>query len=142
MPNKRLKVMLKTTKSMIERNIIKNMIELILGFFVIIPLIVFSGVHSVTEGHIGVYFRGGAILDGYQEPGWNIMLPFITTVENVQVTVQTDKVNNVPCGTSGGVNVMFEQIEVVNRLKKHLAQETVKNYTVNYDKTWIFDKIQ
>jgi regulator of protease activity HflC (stomatin/prohibitin superfamily) len=81
-------------------------------------------------------------LDGYQEPGWNFMFPFITTVENVQVTVQTDKVNNVPCGTSGGVNVMFEQIEVVNRLKKQLAQETVKNYTVNYDKTWIFDKIQ
>lgn len=81
-------------------------------------------------------------MDGYQEPGWNFMLPFITTVENVQVTVQTDKVNNVPCGTSGGVNVMFEQIEVVNRLKKQLAQETVKNYTVNYDKTWIFDKIQ
>jgi len=49
------------------------------------------------------------------------MMPFITTVENVQVTVQTDKVNNVPCGTSGGVNVIFEQIEVVNRLKKHLA---------------------
>ena len=81
-------------------------------------------------------------MDGYQEPGWNFMFPFITTVENVQVTVQTDKVNNVPCGTSGGVNVMFEQIEVVNRLKKQLAQETVKNYTVNYDKTWIFDKIQ
>ena len=81
-------------------------------------------------------------MDGYQEPGWNFMFPFITTVENVQVTVQTDKVNNVPCGTSGGVNVMFAEIEVVNRLKKQLAQETVKNYTVNYDKTWIFDKIQ
>lgn len=36
---------------------------------------------------------------------------------------------------------MFEQIEVVNRLRKDLAQETVKNYTVNYDKIWIFDKI-
>ena len=118
------------------------MIEILLGIFVVAPLIVFSGVHTVQEGHIGVYFRGGAILDGYQEPGWNFMFPFITTVENVQVTVQTDKVNNVPCGTSGGVNVMFEQIEVVNRLKKQLAQETVKNYTVNYDKTWIFDKIQ
>lgn len=70
------------------------------------------------------------------------MTPFVTTVENVQVTLQTDKVNNVPCGTSGGVNVIFEQIEVVNRLNKNLAQETVKNYTVNYDKIWIFDKIQ
>ena len=58
------------------------------------------------------------------------------------MTLQTDKVNNVPCGTSGGVNVLFEQIEVVNRLKKELALETVKQYTVNYDKLWIFDKIQ
>ena len=58
------------------------------------------------------------------------------------MTLQTDKVNDVPCGTSGGVNVVFEQIEVVNRLSKDLALETVKNYTVEYDKVWIFDKIQ
>lgn len=69
------------------------------------------------------------------------MLPALDSYEVVQVTLQTDKVNNVPCGTSGGVNVIFEQIEVVNRLKKELAQETVKNYTSNYDKVWIFDKI-
>ena len=69
-------------------------------------------------------------------------MPFVTSYEQVQVTVQTDKVNNVPCGTSGGVQIMFDAIEVVNRLKKNLAQQTVKNYTVNYDKTWIFDKIQ
>ena len=30
---------------------------------------------------------------------------------------------------------------MVNRLRKELVYETVKNYTVNYDKTWIFDKI-
>ena len=23
-----------------------------------------------------------------------------------------------------------------------MAWETIKNYTINYDKTWIFDKIQ
>jgi hypothetical protein len=38
--------------------------------------------------------------------------------------------------------IFFDKIEVVNRLKKDLAFETIKNYTVNYDRTWIFDKIQ
>jgi len=38
--------------------------------------------------------------------------------------------------------IYFDKIEVVNRLKKDLAWETVKNYTVHYDRTWIFDKIQ
>ena len=56
--------------------------------------------------------------------------------------MQTDRVQDIPCGTSGGVMIKFDQIEVVNRLKKEYALETVKNYTVNYDKTWIYDKIQ
>ena len=38
--------------------------------------------------------------------------------------------------------IYFDHIEVVNRLRKNLVHETIKNYTVNYDKTWIFDKIQ
>ncbi len=70
------------------------------------------------------------------------MIPLLTSVENVQVTVQTDKVTNIPCGTAGGVVIYFDHIEVVNRLRKELVYETIKNYTVNYDKTWIFDKIQ
>merc|ERR1719431_2512320 len=31
-----------------------------------------------------------------------MMLPFLTTVRNIQTTLQTDEVKNVPCGTSGG----------------------------------------
>lgn len=99
----------------------KLLLNTILGSLIILPLFLLKSVHQVEEGHVGIYFRGGAILDGFEEPGWHTMLPFVTTVENVQVTVQTDKVNNVPCGTSGGVNVMFEQIEVVNRLRKDMA---------------------
>ncbi len=38
--------------------------------------------------------------------------------------------------------ITFEKIEVVNRLRKNLAFETIKNYTVSYDNTWIFSKIQ
>jgi hypothetical protein len=38
--------------------------------------------------------------------------------------------------------IYFDKIEVVNRLKKELAWHTIKQYTVNYDRTWIFDKIQ
>ena len=57
------------------------------------------------------------------------------------MTVQTDAVSDVPCGTQGGVLIYFERIEVVNRLSSELAWQTIKNYTVNYDKTWIYDKI-
>ena len=38
--------------------------------------------------------------------------------------------------------IHFDRIEVVNRLKKEYAWQTIKNYSQNYDKTLIFDKIQ
>ena len=116
-------------------------IEIIVGCMILFVAIAINGIHSVPEGYVGVYFRGGALISGISEPGWHTKLPLVTTFDNVQVTVQTDAVSNVPCGTQGGVLIEFEKIEVVNRMRKDLAWETVKNYTVNYDQTWIYDKI-
>ena len=69
------------------------------------------------------------------------MIPFLTTHRNVFVQMQTDKVTNIPCGTSGGVLIYFDKVEVVNRLHPDLVVQTVRNYTIEYDKTWIYDKI-
>merc|ERR1719289_233177 len=70
-----------------------------------------------------------------------MMLPFLTTVRNIQTTLQTDEVKNVPCGTSGGVMIYFDRIEVVNVLQPAAVFDTVKNYTYEYDKVLIFNKI-
>merc|ERR1712166_759966 len=74
------------------------------------------------------------------DPGVHLKLPFLTSVEEMQTIMQTDKVTNIPCGT-GGVMVYFEKVEVVNRLKRDLVFETVKNFTTHYDKLWIFDRV-
>ena len=144
-------------------------------------------IHTVSEGHVGVYWRGGALLSDVTEPGFHLKLPFLTSIAEIQVTVQTDSVTQIPCGTSGGVLIHFATVEVVNRLAKDMVyvapasracrvvagdtcsvavlcgqpcvarapaffhafaprgdgnrHDTIKNYTINYDKTWIFDKI-
>lgn len=97
------------------------------------------------------------------------MVPFITSYKQIQVrysplnlnnytiqvTIQTDEVRNVPCGTSGGVIITFERIEVVNLLKKEageynpkkkkrregLVYEIVKSFTSDYDKDLIYKKV-
>lgn len=38
------------------------------------------------------------------------MIPFKETVEEIQVSIQTDVVKNIPCGTSGGTLVYFDRI--------------------------------
>ncbi|XP_021756881.1 erlin-1-like [Chenopodium quinoa] len=97
--------------------------------------------HQVPEGHVGVYWRGGALLKTITDPGFHWKLPIITHYEPIQVTLQTDQVRNIPCGTKGGVMINFNRIEVVNRLNKDAVYDTLLNYGVHYDKTWIYDKI-
>lgn len=100
-----------------------------------------SILHQVPEGHVGVYWRGGALLKEITDPGFHLKMPVITHFEPIQVTLQTDKVKDIPCGTKGGVMISFEKVEVVNRLRKDYVYETLLNYGVTYDKTWIYDKI-
>jgi len=100
-----------------------------------------SVLHQVPEGHVGVYWRGGALLKTITPPGFHLKLPWITQYEAIQVTLQTDQVRDIPCGTKGGVMISFDKIEVVNRLRKDYVHETLLNYGVHYDKTWIYDKI-
>lgn len=60
--------------------------------------------------------QGGALLPSVSQPGFHMMFPLLTSFRSVQVTLQTDEVKNVPCGTSGGVMIYFDRIEVVNIL--------------------------
>lgn len=117
-------------------------VSILLGIPAVLAAIVcYSGLHQVPEGHIGLYWRGGALVPGFTEPGFHVKLPLITSTANVQVTLQTDTVTDIPCGTSGGTVIYFDKVEVVNRLDKQHAWNTTKWYGVDYDKVWIFDKI-
>uniref|UniRef100_G3UR64 Erlin-1 n=1 Tax=Meleagris gallopavo TaxID=9103 RepID=G3UR64_MELGA len=82
----------------------------------VLVFFLYASIHRVEEGHLAVYYRGGALLTSPSGPGYHIMLPFITTFKSVQTTLQTDEVKNVPCGTSGGVMIYIDRIEVVNKL--------------------------
>jgi len=99
------------------------------------------GIHKVEEGHIAVYYRGGALLSQTSGPGFHVMMPFLTSFRPVQTTLQTDEVKNVPCGTSGGVVIFFDRIEVVNVLAQGAVYDIVRNYTADYDKALIFNKV-
>lgn len=49
------------------------------------------------------------MLQSMSGPGFHMMIPFLTLVRNIQTTLQTDEVKNVPCGTSGGVMIYFDR---------------------------------
>uniref|UniRef100_A0A803QQ11 Band 7 domain-containing protein n=1 Tax=Cannabis sativa TaxID=3483 RepID=A0A803QQ11_CANSA len=128
-----------------------GLLTLFVGLIFIFAMLVLSStstasnsislVHQVPEGHVGAYWRGGALLKAISDPGFHFKMPLLTQYEPVQVTIQTDQVRDIPCGTKGGVMITFEKIEVVNRLRKDHVYDTLMNYGVHYDNTWIYDKI-
>ena len=114
---------------------------ILIGSLALCGFILLNSVHQIEEGHTGVYYRGGALLSSISEPGYNIKVPFITSYRHVQTTLQTDEVKNVPCGTSGGVMIYFDRVEVVNILDADSVYTVVKKYTADYDRTLIFNKV-
>uniref|UniRef100_A0A8R1HX85 PHB domain-containing protein n=1 Tax=Caenorhabditis japonica TaxID=281687 RepID=A0A8R1HX85_CAEJA len=115
--------------------------ELLFGVFSAWILFLSQSLHKIEEGHVGVYYRGGALLKTVVGPGYHLHIPVLTSVRSVQVTLQTDEATNVPCGTSGGVMIYFDRIEVVNILSQDSVYAIVKNYTVDYDRPLIFNKV-
>jgi regulator of protease activity HflC (stomatin/prohibitin superfamily) len=97
--------------------------------------------HSIPEGHVGIYRRFGAIQTSVTQPGLHFHMPWITEVVPMQVTLQTDSVQDIPCGTKEGITVHFKFIHVDNKLREDHVLKTVKLYGRDYDQKWIFAKI-
>lgn len=114
---------------------------LLIAVVVVLAVLSQFSLHKVEEGNVAVYYRGGALLQTTATPGYHFMLPFITSFKSIQVTTQTDEVKDIPCGTSGGVMIYFDRIEVVNRLKSSEVLNIVRHFTSDYDKPLIFDKV-
>jgi len=100
------------------------------------------GFHNIREGHVGVYWRWGKLQSRLEPPGYHHMLPLgIDEVLEVSVTLETTVMHGVPCGTSGGVLLHFDEVEVVYRLQPQDVVDTVKNYSGGFVQTWIRDPL-
>jgi len=116
-------------------------LPIVIVFVGVWSILLSSSLHKIDEGFVGVYYRGGALLKTTSTPGFHMMFPLITSVKAVQITLQTDEIKNVPCGTSGGVVLYFDRIEVVNLLSASSAYDIVKKYSADYDRTLIYNKV-
>lgn len=104
-------------------------------------ILIIAGFYQIKEGQVGLIKEWGVLNSGLVEPGMHFRIPIMQEVIRLDLMIQTDKVEKVPCGTANGLLITFDKIEVVNRLERRHAFRTVLNYTENYEKIWITDKI-
>ncbi|KRW99626.1 hypothetical protein PPERSA_03427 [Pseudocohnilembus persalinus] len=108
---------------------------------VVLIFILLNGTIQINEGNVGVMYRFGKLQENLLKPGFHLVIPFINDIQQVQVSIQTDQIKDIPCGTSGGVLINIELIEVVNKLNEPYVFQTVKEYGIDYDQIWIHDKV-
>jgi regulator of protease activity HflC (stomatin/prohibitin superfamily) len=118
-----------------------GVVGLVLALVAVYVLAMLSGFHEVKEGYVGIYKKLGVLQPKLSEPGFHFRIPMYEQFIEMKISIQTDVVTNIPCGTSNGTLVYFDKVEIVNKLRKEYVYETVLNYTEDYERFWITDKL-
>jgi hypothetical protein len=89
----------------------------LIAIFILIACLI-SAIHRVHEGHVGLYFRNGALLDEVSDPGVHWAQPFVTTVEYLLIRPETEVLDPMVCTTRDGVRNVFRDVQVISSIKK------------------------
>ncbi|KAA8529354.1 hypothetical protein F0562_033847 [Nyssa sinensis] len=89
-----------------------------------------SILHQVPEGHVGAYWRGGALLKTLTDPGFHLKMPLITHFEPIQVTLKKyligEKMKN---ALQASCNYSASGIQIVNvYVIKPLIPDSIRQY--------------
>ncbi|PRX99493.1 slipin family protein [Allonocardiopsis opalescens] len=100
-----------------------------LGLFLLLILIfLFASIKQVQQYEKGIVFRFGRILPGVREPGLTVILPFVDTMQKVNMQVTVMGVPSQECITRDNVTVRVDAVVyfiVVDPIK---AIVNVQNY--------------
>lgn len=98
---------------------------------------------SIPSGYVGVYktWQRYDVEAGVIHPSLVCYNPMWTSVVHVETRPQTDVVTNVKCGSSDGVILEIEKIEVGNQLSPTSVIETITKYGEHYDKFLVMDSV-
>lgn len=97
---------------------------------------------NVESGFVGVLSRMGEITPPLLQPGFNVYNIFTSSIVIVETRPQTDEVQDVPCGTNDGVQVLIRKIEVGNQLDQQHVLKVISDYGPDYDKYLVTDLVK
>lgn len=95
----------------------------------------------VPTGNVGVKTSWGVIVEEILLPGVNLYNLLTEMINIVDVKLQTDKVDNVECGTADGVKITIKKIEIGNQLSIDNVYHVISRYGFDYDKYLVTDLV-
>eukprot|EP00092_Neocalanus_flemingeri_P098532 GFUD01125658.1.p1 GENE.GFUD01125658.1~~GFUD01125658.1.p1 ORF type:complete len:329 (-),score=99.80 GFUD01125658.1:57-1043(-) len=103
---------------------------------------IIDGYHEVVEGHVGVYFRFGALQEGITEPGVHMRQAFVTRTRHVLIRPEEERIQNLEAITKDGIEITFQGIGVLSRTRKDKVVGLIKKFGMDFKKVLIYDRIR
>jgi regulator of protease activity HflC (stomatin/prohibitin superfamily) len=85
---------------------------------------VISALHRIKEGHVGIYYKYGALMEQLTPPGVHWMQPFVSEVVRLRITPETKVLDPMVCTTRDGVRNVFRDVQVhliLNKTEKSFS---------------------
>ena len=100
-----------------------------------------DSIHIIPEGKVGIYYKNGALTEGYTPAGTHMSAPFVTEVVQVTVRTMTDSLEPINCVTKDGITNTFYDIKVMSRIKLPSLILMVRDFGVDFKRMLIYDRI-
>jgi len=107
----------------------------IMGFII-------ASIHTVEEGYVGVYYKYGAMLDAHTLPGMHMKDPVATTMVQVMIRPETDKLPSMQASTQDGITILFDDIQVISRVNEAAVTTIIKRYGRKFKHALVFDRVR
>ena len=113
----------------------------VVAAFILFCAIIVGRYIRIDTGFVGVQYFNRKIQSNLLTPGLHIF-SFLTDVDLIQITPQTDSLTDVLCTTKEAITLTFPYIEVGNQLPSDKVLSVVTQYGKNYDKYLVMDLIR
>jgi len=100
-----------------------------------------SSFHVVEEGHVGIYFKQGALQETHGMPGFNVKAPFVTTVYQIVVRPETDTMPSIISITKDGIQNTFNDVQVISLVPQEKVVPLIRQYGMEFKNALVFDRI-
>jgi len=98
--------------------------------------------HHIDEGHVGVYFKYGALQNSVGHPGLNTMTPWVSTYEQITVRPDSQILNIFTAVTKDAIPITFKDVEVISSVPQENVLWLVKKFGVNFRTVLVFDRLR
>lgn len=90
---------------------------------------------QINTGERGIRKVQGEIQPIVLKPGWYTYTPYYSEILTIDIKQDTDVFHNIPCGSLGGNDLMFNNVQITNKPSRQDAHiiRLIEEFTIDYE---------